>query len=118
MVHGVLFLKLSAATWHLSIPSRCLLRQNTMIVIWHFHGGCRRDFSVASSNAASSGNDAGASSSSRTSSSDDGIPTAGDSCVDAGYRVRGVSQLRVIDGSTFPTSPGTNPMATCMMLGR
>lgn len=40
------------------------------------------------------------------------------SVVDNDYRVYGVNGLRVIDGSTFQESPGTNPMATCMMLGR
>lgn len=39
-------------------------------------------------------------------------------CVDSGYRVKGVTGVRVIDGSTWPSSPGTNPMATCLMLGR
>eukprot|EP00897_Mesotaenium_endlicherianum_P008013 jgi/Mesen1/723/ME000011S00061 len=39
-------------------------------------------------------------------------------CVDATYRVLGADSLRVIDGSTWLTSPGTNPQATCMMLGR
>ncbi|CAI5983090.1 unnamed protein product [Closterium sp. NIES-65] len=39
-------------------------------------------------------------------------------CVDSSYRVNGVQALRVVDGSTFLTSPGTNPMATCLMLGR
>ncbi|MQM14067.1 hypothetical protein Taro_046994 [Colocasia esculenta] len=38
--------------------------------------------------------------------------------VDADYRVLGVDSLRVIDGSTFNYSPGTNPQATVMMLGR
>ncbi|XP_042389373.1 protein HOTHEAD-like [Zingiber officinale] len=38
--------------------------------------------------------------------------------VDKDYRVDGVSGLRVIDGSTFIKSPGTNPQATVMMLGR
>ncbi|KAK1422629.1 hypothetical protein QVD17_17915 [Tagetes erecta] len=38
--------------------------------------------------------------------------------VDHDYRVVGVDRLRVIDGSTFHTSPGTNPQATVMMLGR
>ncbi|PNX81343.1 protein HOTHEAD-like, partial [Trifolium pratense] len=32
--------------------------------------------------------------------------------------VLGVDALRVIDGSTFNYSPGTNPQATVMMLGR
>ncbi|XP_015570806.2 protein HOTHEAD-like [Ricinus communis] len=38
--------------------------------------------------------------------------------VDTNYKVLGVDALRVIDGSTFNASPGTNPQATVMMLGR
>ncbi|XP_031394525.1 protein HOTHEAD-like isoform X2 [Punica granatum] len=38
--------------------------------------------------------------------------------VDRDYKVLGVDALRVIDGSTFNSSPGTNPQATVMMLGR
>ncbi|CAN6274938.1 unnamed protein product [Urochloa humidicola] len=38
--------------------------------------------------------------------------------VDRDYKVVGVEALRVIDGSTFNASPGTNPQATVMMLGR
>ncbi|CAK9325780.1 unnamed protein product [Citrullus colocynthis] len=38
--------------------------------------------------------------------------------VDGNYRVIGIKNLRVVDGSTFSDSPGTNPMATLMMLGR
>ncbi|OMO97957.1 hypothetical protein COLO4_14241 [Corchorus olitorius] len=38
--------------------------------------------------------------------------------VDKNYRVRGVDSLRVLDASTFKSSPGTNPQATLMMLGR
>ncbi|XP_031473629.1 protein HOTHEAD-like [Nymphaea colorata] len=38
--------------------------------------------------------------------------------VDSHYRVMGVHGLRVVDGSTFLSSPGTNPQATVMMLGR
>ncbi|CAA0831519.1 Glucose-methanol-choline (GMC) oxidoreductase family protein [Striga hermonthica] len=38
--------------------------------------------------------------------------------VDPEYRVLGVDALRVVDGSTFNYSPGTNPQATVMMLGR
>ncbi|KAJ4746767.1 Glucose-methanol-choline (GMC) oxidoreductase family protein [Rhynchospora pubera] len=38
--------------------------------------------------------------------------------VDRDYRVMGVDALRVVDGSTFINSPGTNPQATVMMLGR
>ncbi|GLT96390.1 hypothetical protein SLE2022_140140 [Rubroshorea leprosula] len=40
------------------------------------------------------------------------------SVVDHEYRVSGVEGLRVIDSSTFTESPGTNPMATVLMLGR
>lgn len=40
------------------------------------------------------------------------------SVVDDEYRVIGAARLRVIDGSTFSSSPGTNPQATVMMLGR
>ncbi|CAD6201658.1 unnamed protein product [Miscanthus lutarioriparius] len=38
--------------------------------------------------------------------------------VDRDYRVVGVQGLRVVDSSTFRYSPGTNPQATVMMLGR
>lgn len=38
--------------------------------------------------------------------------------VDNNYKVLGVDALRIIDGSTFLKSPGTNPQATIMMLGR
>lgn len=38
--------------------------------------------------------------------------------VDHNYKVIGVEAVRVIDGSTFYGSPGTNPQATVMMLGR
>ncbi|XP_022743861.1 protein HOTHEAD-like [Durio zibethinus] len=38
--------------------------------------------------------------------------------VDRDYKVLGVDSLRVIDASTFSFSPGTNPQATLMMLGR
>ncbi|KAL9229704.1 hypothetical protein vseg_005142 [Gypsophila vaccaria] len=38
--------------------------------------------------------------------------------VDKNYKVYNVSGLRVVDGSTFYDSPGTNPQATVMMLGR
>ncbi|KAF8378457.1 hypothetical protein HHK36_029797 [Tetracentron sinense] len=40
------------------------------------------------------------------------------SVVDEEYRVYGVDGLRVVDGSTLLDSPGTNPMATLLMLGR
>ncbi|KAL5548901.1 hypothetical protein UlMin_004132 [Ulmus minor] len=38
--------------------------------------------------------------------------------VDGDFRVMGINKLRVVDGSTFTLSPGTNPQATLMMLGR
>ncbi|XP_062087685.1 protein HOTHEAD [Humulus lupulus] len=38
--------------------------------------------------------------------------------VDTKYKVLGVDRLRVIDGSIFTESPGTNPQATVMMMGR
>jgi len=38
--------------------------------------------------------------------------------VDHNYKVIGVEALRVIDGSTFYRTPGTNPQAIVMMLGR
>lgn len=57
---------------------------DTVITIWHYHGGCQVN-----------------------------------KVVDHDYKVVGVDALRVIDGSTFYfDSPGTNPQATVMMLGR
>ncbi|XP_030499262.2 (R)-mandelonitrile lyase-like [Cannabis sativa] len=38
--------------------------------------------------------------------------------VDSDFKVFGINSLRVVDGSTFILSPGTNPQATVMMLGR
>uniref|UniRef100_A0A251TTG7 Putative long-chain-alcohol oxidase, FAD/NAD(P)-binding domain protein n=1 Tax=Helianthus annuus TaxID=4232 RepID=A0A251TTG7_HELAN len=38
--------------------------------------------------------------------------------VDSNLKVIGVNSLRVVDSSTFSSSPGTNPQATTMMLGR
>ncbi|CAH2070295.1 unnamed protein product [Thlaspi arvense] len=38
--------------------------------------------------------------------------------VDKNYKVFGIDSLRVVDGSTFFKSPGTNPQATSLMLGR
>ncbi|WJZ82722.1 hypothetical protein VitviT2T_002456 [Vitis vinifera] len=38
--------------------------------------------------------------------------------VDSDHQVLGIDALRVVDGSTFNVSPGTNPQATLMMLGR
>lgn len=38
--------------------------------------------------------------------------------VDRNFRVLGIESLRVVDGSVFTISPGTNPQATLLMLGR
>lgn len=38
--------------------------------------------------------------------------------VDTDLKVIGINGLRVVDGSVFSSSPGTNPQATVMMLGR
>ncbi|KAB2606914.1 (R)-mandelonitrile lyase 2-like [Pyrus ussuriensis x Pyrus communis] len=38
--------------------------------------------------------------------------------VDGDLRVTGIKALRVVDGSIFNSSPGTNPQATLLMLGR
>lgn len=38
--------------------------------------------------------------------------------VDRNFRVIGIDALRVVDGSIFTVSPGTNPQATLLMLGR
>ncbi|GFQ04310.1 protein hothead, partial [Phtheirospermum japonicum] len=57
--------------------------KDTVMTIWHYHGGCQVG-----------------------------------RVVDSDYHVLGVDALRVIDGSTFNYSPGTNPQATVMMLGR
>ncbi|XP_023642230.1 protein HOTHEAD [Capsella rubella] len=56
---------------------------DTVMTIWHYHGGCQVG-----------------------------------RVVDKNYKVLGIDALRVIDGSTFLKSPGTNPQATVMMLGR
>ncbi|KAL9265148.1 HOTHEAD-like protein, partial [Drosera capensis] len=57
--------------------------KDTVITIWHYHGGCNVGKVVAPD-----------------------------------YRVLGVEGVRVVDGSTFSDSPGTNPQATVMMMGR
>ncbi|KAJ8643384.1 hypothetical protein MRB53_005132 [Persea americana] len=57
--------------------------KDTVVTIWHYHGGCHVG-----------------------------------KVVDPNYRVLGVNALRVIDGSTFVDSPGANPQATVLMLGR
>ncbi|KAJ1398105.1 Glucose-methanol-choline oxidoreductase, N-terminal [Sesbania bispinosa] len=64
----------------LSLEQFC---RDTVMTIWHYHGGCQVG-----------------------------------KVVDRDYKVLGVDALRVIDGSTFNYSPGTNPQATVMMLGR
>ncbi|XP_020224559.1 protein HOTHEAD [Cajanus cajan] len=38
--------------------------------------------------------------------------------VNSEHKVLGVDGLRIVDGSTFTESPGTNPQATVMMMGR
>ncbi|CAK8574537.1 unnamed protein product [Lathyrus sativus] len=38
--------------------------------------------------------------------------------VDSHLKVIGIDSLRIVDGSVFSVSPGTNPQATLMMLGR
>jgi choline dehydrogenase len=40
------------------------------------------------------------------------------SVINEKYQVIGIESLRIVDGSTFRDSPGTNPQATTMMLGR
>ncbi|KAJ7963174.1 protein HOTHEAD-like [Quillaja saponaria] len=57
--------------------------KDTVITIWHYHGGCHVGRVVSSD-----------------------------------HMVLGVDRLRVVDGSTFSESPGTNPQATVMMMGR
>ncbi|KAF7814142.1 protein HOTHEAD [Senna tora] len=57
--------------------------RDTVITIWHYHGGCHVGKVVGSD-----------------------------------HKVLGVHGLRVVDGSTFTESPGTNPQATVMMMGR
>ncbi|CAI8584154.1 unnamed protein product [Vicia faba] len=57
--------------------------RDTVITIWHYHGGCHVG-----------------------------------KVIDSDHKVLGVNRLRVVDGSTFTESPGTNPQATVMMMGR
>ncbi|KAJ0804121.1 putative glucose-methanol-choline oxidoreductase, FAD/NAD(P)-binding domain superfamily [Helianthus annuus] len=57
--------------------------RDTVITIWHYHGGCHVD-----------------------------------QVVNKDYEVMGVHRLRVVDTSTLDQSPGTNPQATVMMMGR
>ncbi|WCJ39528.1 Glucose-methanol-choline (GMC) oxidoreductase family protein [Euphorbia peplus] len=57
--------------------------KDTVITIWHYHGGCHVG-----------------------------------KVVSRDYKVLGVQRLRIVDGSTFHESPGTNPQATVLMMGR
>lgn len=57
--------------------------RDTVITIWHYHGGCHVG-----------------------------------KVVNSDYKVLGVDRLRVVDGSTFSESPGTNPQGTVLMMGR
>lgn len=57
--------------------------KDTVITIWHYHGGCHVGKVVNSKN-----------------------------------KVLGVDRLRIVDGSTLSESPGTNPQATVLMMGR
>lgn len=84
LMNTMLTLPLNLRPRHLSasvsLEQFCI---DTVITIWHYHGGCQVG-----------------------------------KVVDRDYRVFGVDGLRVIDGSTLIDSPGTNPQATVMMLGR
>ncbi|XP_023000349.1 protein HOTHEAD-like [Cucurbita maxima] len=57
--------------------------KDSVITIWHYHGGCLVDKVVSHD-----------------------------------LKVLGVTRLRIVDGSTLSKSPGTNPQATVMMMGR
>ncbi|KAI4355511.1 hypothetical protein L6164_004275 [Bauhinia variegata] len=57
--------------------------RDTVITIWHYHGGCHVG-----------------------------------KVVSPDYEVLGVDRLRVVDGSIYTESPGTNPQGTVMMMGR
>ncbi|XP_021890255.1 protein HOTHEAD [Carica papaya] len=57
--------------------------KDTVITIWHYHGGCHVGL-----------------------------------VVNHDLKVLGVPRLRIVDPSTFKQSPGTNPQATIMMMGR
>ncbi|KAJ6309039.1 hypothetical protein OIU76_018604 [Salix suchowensis] len=57
--------------------------KDTVITIWHYHGGCHVG-----------------------------------KVVSRDQKVLGVDRLRIVDGSVFDESPGTNPQATVMMMGR
>ncbi|XP_040935637.1 protein HOTHEAD isoform X2 [Gossypium hirsutum] len=57
--------------------------KDTVITIWHYHGGCLVG-----------------------------------KVVDPNHKVLGTRRLRIVDGSTFSESPGTNPQGTVLMMGR
>ncbi|GLU22412.1 hypothetical protein SLE2022_384900 [Rubroshorea leprosula] len=57
--------------------------KDTVITIWHYHGGCHVG-----------------------------------KVVDPDHKVLGIQRLRIVDGSTFNESPGTNPQGTVLMMGR
>ncbi|XP_061341697.1 protein HOTHEAD-like [Gastrolobium bilobum] len=80
MLHLQVNLRAKHANAAFSLEQYCI---DTVLTIWHYHGGCQPG-----------------------------------KVVDHNYKVIGVEALRVIDGSTFYRSPGTNPQATVMMLGR
>ena len=57
--------------------------KDTVITIWHYHGGCHVG-----------------------------------KVVNPDHKVLGTHRLRIVDGSTFRESPGTNPQGTVLMMGR
>ncbi|KAE8656248.1 Protein HOTHEAD [Hibiscus syriacus] len=57
--------------------------KDTVITIWHYHGGCHVS-----------------------------------KVVNSDLKVLGTNRLRIVDGSTFSESPGTNPQGTVLMMGR
>ncbi|KAE8700700.1 Protein HOTHEAD [Hibiscus syriacus] len=57
--------------------------KDTVLTIWHYHGGCHVG-----------------------------------KVVNPDLKVIGTNRLRIVDGSTFSESPGTNPQATVLMMGR
>ncbi|XVF86824.1 hypothetical protein PTKIN_Ptkin18bG0073500 [Pterospermum kingtungense] len=57
--------------------------KDTVITIWHYHGGCHIG-----------------------------------KVVNPNHKVLGTNRLRIVDGSTFSESPGTNPQGTVLMMGR
>ena len=57
--------------------------KDTVITIWHYHGGCHVG-----------------------------------KVVNHDHKILGTNRLRIVDGSTFSESPGTNPQGTVLMMGR